>query len=218
MNLVLPMPAGAPHKAAAPATSALASSCLLSFILSLPFPFLLSHAAHCLLTLLRSSPKAPAEPTGVLGCLHRPEDDYCVGSHGALALKPEEGCKSEEENPQTPQAATPDSGPAETSVASVFQTLQSRLSSLETTVSAWRHHSLSFPRPAEGEDSDQGAPGSFGDQEKAGSGQQEAARLIERNAWLRLALGSREDELVCTQASLQDAQAEKETLQRQVSF
>ncbi|KAK7796673.1 hypothetical protein U0070_017521 [Myodes glareolus] len=146
----------------------------------------------------------------------RPEDDYCVGSHGALALKPEEGCKSEEENPQTPQAATPDSGPAETSVASVFQTLQSRLSSLETTVSAWRHHSLSFPRPAKGEDSDQGAPGSFGDQEKAGSGQQEAARLIERNAWLRLALGSREDELVCTQASLQDAQAEKETLQRQV--
>lgn len=146
----------------------------------------------------------------------RPEDDYCVGSHGALALKPEEGCKAEEESPQTPQAATPDSGPAETSVASVFQTLQSRLSSLEATVSAWRHHSLSFPRPAEGEDSDQGAPGSFGDQEKAGSGQQEAARLIERNAWLRLALGSREDELVCTQASLQDAQAEMKTLQRQV--
>lgn len=146
----------------------------------------------------------------------RPEDDYCVGSHGALALKPEEGCKTEEESPQTPQAATPDSGPAETSVASVFQILQSRLSSLEATVSAWRHHSLSFPRPAEGEDSDQGAPGSFGDQEKAGSGQQEAARLIERNAWLRLALGSREDELVCTQASLQDAQAEMKTLQRQV--
>ncbi|CAO2612451.1 Harmonin-binding protein USHBP1 [Lemmus lemmus] len=145
----------------------------------------------------------------------RPEDDYCVGSHGALALKPEEGCKPEVESPQSPQAVTPDSGPADMSVASVFQTLQSRLSSLEATVAAWRHHSLSFPRPAE-EDSDQGAPGSFGDQEEAGSGQQEAARLIERNAWLRLALGSREDELVCTQASLQDVQAEKETLQRQV--
>ncbi|XP_005359210.1 Usher syndrome type-1C protein-binding protein 1 [Microtus ochrogaster] len=142
----------------------------------------------------------------------RSEDDYCVGSHGALALKPEEGCKAEVESPQSPQAATPDT---ETSVASVFQTLQSRLSSLEATVAAWRHHSLSFARPAEGEDSGQGAPGSFGEEE-AGSGQQEAARLIERNAWLRLALGSREEELVCAQASLQDARAEKETLQRQV--
>ncbi|XP_049984379.1 harmonin-binding protein USHBP1 isoform X2 [Alexandromys fortis] len=148
-------------------------------------------------------------------CLHRPEDDYSVGSHGALALKPEEGCMAEVESPQSPQAATPDTGPAETSVASVFQTLQSRLSSLEATVAAWRHHSLSFARPAEGEDSGQGAPGSFGEEE-AGSGQQEAARLIERNAWLRLALGSREEELVCAQASLQDARAEKETLQRQV--
>lgn len=146
----------------------------------------------------------------------RPEDDYCVGSHGALAWKPEEGCKADVESPQSLQAATPDSGPAETSVASVFQTLQSRLSSLEATVGAWRHHSLSFARPAEGEDSGAGAPGSFGGQEEAGSGQQEAARLIERNAWLRLALGSREEELVCAQASLQDARAEKETLQRQV--
>ncbi|XP_075843159.1 harmonin-binding protein USHBP1 [Microtus pennsylvanicus] len=145
----------------------------------------------------------------------RPEDDYCVGSHGALALKPEEGCKAEVESPQSPQAATPDTGPVEPSVASVFQTLHSRLSSLEATVAAWRHHSLSFARPAEGEDSCQGAPGSFGEEE-AGSGQQEAARLIERNAWLRLALGSREEELVCAQASLQDARAEKETLQRQV--
>lgn len=141
-----------------------------------------------------------------------------MGSHGALALKPEEGCKREVESPQSLQAAAPDSGPAETSVASVFQTLQSRLSSLEATVAAWHHHSLSFARPAEGEDSDQGALGSFGGQEEAGSEQQEAARLIERNAWLRLALGSREEELVCTQTSLQDARAEKETLQRQVSF
>ncbi|XP_038181799.1 Usher syndrome type-1C protein-binding protein 1 isoform X2 [Arvicola amphibius] len=146
----------------------------------------------------------------------RPEDCYCVGSHGALALKPEEGCKAEVESPQSPWAAIPDSGPAEASVASVFQTLQSRLSSLEATVAAWRHHSLGFARPAEGEDSGQGAPGSFGGQEEAGSGQQEAARLIERNAWLRLALGSREEELVCAQASLQAARAEKETLQKQV--
>ncbi|XP_057609013.1 harmonin-binding protein USHBP1-like [Chionomys nivalis] len=146
----------------------------------------------------------------------RPEDDYCVGSHGALALKPEEGCKAEVESPLSPQAATPDTGPAEMSVASLFQTLQSRLSSLEATVATWHHYSLSFARPAEGEDSGQGTPGSFGGQEEAGSGQQEAARLIERNAWLRLALGSREEELVCAQASLKDARAKKETLQRQV--
>jgi hypothetical protein len=43
------------------------------------------------------------------------------------------------------------------------------------------------------------------------------ARLSERNSWLRLALGSREDELLRTQASLQAARAEKETLQRDVS-
>ncbi|KAL1773036.1 Usher syndrome type-1C protein-binding 1 [Sigmodon hispidus] len=135
----------------------------------------------------------------------RPEDGCSVG---ALALKPED--------PQTLQAASLDSGPAETSVPSVFETLQRRLNSLEATVAAWRRQSLSFPRPGEGEDGDQGALRSFDGQEEAGPGQQEAARLIERNAWLRLALGTREDELVCTHASLKDAQAEKETLQRQV--
>ncbi|XP_036022769.1 Usher syndrome type-1C protein-binding protein 1 [Onychomys torridus] len=146
----------------------------------------------------------------------RPEDDFGVGFHGALALKPEERCEPEVEGHQTPPAAPLNSSPAETPVPSMFETLESRLSSLEATVAAWRHRSPSFPRPVEGKDRGQGAPGSFGDQEEAGPGQQEAACLIERNAWLRLALGSREDELACTQASLQDAQAEKETLQRQV--
>lgn len=55
------------------------------------------------------------------------------------------------------------------------------------------------------------------EQEGAGSCQREAARLAERNAWLRLALGSREDELIRTQKFLQAFQAEKEMLQREVS-
>lgn len=140
-----------------------------------------------------------------------------MGSHAVLSLSPEEQCEPEVEAHQVLQEAPLDSGPAEISVPSVYETLQCRLSSLEAVVAALRHHSLSFPKSVEAEDRDQGAPGPFGDEkEDAGPGQQEAARLIERNAWLRLALCNREDELACTQASLQDAQAEKETLQRQV--
>lgn len=40
--------------------------------------------------------------------------------------------------------------------------------------------------------------------------------MAERNAWLRLALGSREDELIHMQASLEAIQMEKEMLQREV--
>ncbi|XP_055453317.1 harmonin-binding protein USHBP1 isoform X2 [Psammomys obesus] len=145
------------------------------------------------------------------------EDDCGVRSHEALPLSLEKRYESEAETQQALQAAPPDTGPAKTLAPTVFETLQCRLSSLEAAVSARHHCSLSFPRPVETEDRDKGPPGSFSDQEEAaGTGQQEAARLIERNAWLRLALGSREDELVYTQASLQDAQAEKASLQRQV--
>lgn len=55
------------------------------------------------------------------------------------------------------------------------------------------------------------------EQEGAGGYQREAARMAERNAWLRLALGSREDELMHMQASLEAIQKEKEMLQREVS-
>lgn len=134
-----------------------------------------------------------------------------MGSHGAIALK------SKVEGHQTLQAAPLDTSSGATSVPSVFETLQSRLSSLEATVAAWRHRSRSFPRPLEKEERDQMALEPFDGQEEAWPEQHEAARLRERNAWLRLALGRHEDELVCTQASLQDAQAEKEILQRQVS-
>lgn len=142
-----------------------------------------------------------------------------MGSHAVLSSSPEEQCKPEVEAHQVLQEAPLDTGPTEISVPNVYETLQCRLSSLEAVVAALRHNSLSFPKPVEAEDRDQGAPGPLGDEkEAAGPGQQEAARLIERNAWLRLALCNREDELACTQASLQDAQAEKETLQRQVSW
>lgn len=63
----------------------------------------------------------------------------------------------------------------------------------------------------------QGEPRPCLEQEEAGGCQREAAHLAERNAWLRLALGSREDELIHMQASLEAIQAEKETLQREVS-
>lgn len=141
-------------------------------------------------------------------------------SHEALPFSLEEQrYESETETHQALQAAPLDTGPAETLAPTVFESLQCRLSSLEAAVSAWHHRSLSFPRPVKTEDRDKGPPGSSGDQEEAaGPGQQEAARLTERNAWLRLALASREDELVFTQASLQDAQAEKASLQRQVSW
>ncbi|GAB1293303.1 Usher syndrome type-1C protein-binding protein 1 [Apodemus speciosus] len=143
--------------------------------------------------------------------LHRTKEDCDVRSHVVpTSLSPEEQCKPEVEAPL-------DTGPAEISAPNVYETLQCRLSSLEAVVAAWRHHSESFPRPVEAEDRDLGAPESFGDEEEAARpGQQEAARLTERNAWLRLVLGHRDDELAFTRASLQDAQAEKETLQRQV--
>lgn len=140
-----------------------------------------------------------------------------VGSHGVLPLRPEEQRESEVEAHQSPQEAPLDTGPAAITAPNVYETLKCRLSSLEAVVASWRRHSLSFPKPVEAEDRHRGAPGSFGNEEEAsGPGQQEAAHLIERNAWLRLALGSREEELARTQASLQDAQAENETLQRQV--
>nr|XP_012298948.1 Usher syndrome type-1C protein-binding protein 1 isoform X2 [Aotus nancymaae] len=104
--------------------------------------------------------------------------------------------------------------PPGTGEPDVFQTLQHALSSLEVAAAAWRHRLPSHPGLMEG--TSEGEPGPLGNQEGAGSCQQEAARLAERNAWLRLALSTREDELVRTQASLEAIRAEKESLQREV--
>ncbi|XP_028640606.1 Usher syndrome type-1C protein-binding protein 1 isoform X2 [Grammomys surdaster] len=153
---------------------------------------------------------------GLQGPRNWTKEDCDVGSHGVLPLSLEEQCEPEVEDHQALQEAPLGTGPAEISAANVYETLQCRLSSLEAIVAAWRHRSLSVQKPVEAEDRDQGALGSFGGEEEAsGPGRQEAACLIERNAWLRQALSSREEELACTQASLQDAQAEKQTLQRQ---
>uniref|UniRef100_A0A5K1VBG3 USH1 protein network component harmonin binding protein 1 n=1 Tax=Callithrix jacchus TaxID=9483 RepID=A0A5K1VBG3_CALJA len=104
--------------------------------------------------------------------------------------------------------------PPGTGEPDVFQTLQHALSSLEAAAAAWRHQPPSHPGLMEG--TSEGGPGPPGKQEGAGSCQQEAARLAERNAWLRLALSTREDELVRMQDSLEAIRAEKETLQREV--
>ncbi|XP_054434661.1 harmonin-binding protein USHBP1 [Pteronotus mesoamericanus] len=97
----------------------------------------------------------------------------------------------------------------------VFQTLQNVLSSLEAAAAAWRCQPLSCPGPKEVEGGIEGEPRPCLEQEGAGSFQREAAHLAEKNAWLRLALGSRENELMHMQASLEAVQAEKEMLQRE---
>uniref|UniRef100_A0A2I3HGS5 USH1 protein network component harmonin binding protein 1 n=1 Tax=Nomascus leucogenys TaxID=61853 RepID=A0A2I3HGS5_NOMLE len=140
------------------------------------------------------------------------------GSGRGLASAPEVPHKPAVEAHQAPEAALPykETVPPGTGAPDVFQTLQHALSSLEAAAAAWRHRPPSHPVPMELEGTSEGGPGFLGKQEGAGSCQREAARLAERNAWLRLALSSREDELVRTQASLEAIRAEKETLQKEV--
>ncbi|XP_058513906.1 harmonin-binding protein USHBP1 isoform X3 [Ochotona princeps] len=92
----------------------------------------------------------------------------------------------------------------------VYQSLQRVLSSLEAAATAWRH-----PGPQEAEGT-AAAGGTFESQEGAAGWPPEAAQLAERNAWLRLAVQSREDELARMRASLQAVEAEKEMLLREV--
>uniref|UniRef100_A0A8C9PN08 USH1 protein network component harmonin binding protein 1 n=1 Tax=Spermophilus dauricus TaxID=99837 RepID=A0A8C9PN08_SPEDA len=130
-------------------------------------------------------------------------------SGGGLASAPEGPQEPAVESHQAPETTLLDrkTVPTGTGAPDVFQTLQHVLSSLEAAAAAWRHR--------EGET--EGARGPCAEQEGAGGCcQKEAAGLAEKNAWLRLALGSREDELVRTQASLQAIRAEKEALQREV--
>lgn len=124
------------------------------------------------------------------------------------------------ESPQAPEPALLDrkTVPTGTGAPDVFQTLERALGSLEAAAAAWRHRPPRCPGPVEAEGSTERAPGPCTEQEGAGGCcRQEAARLAEKNSWLRLALGSREEELLRTQASLQAIQAEKEALQREVS-
>ncbi|XP_007195573.2 harmonin-binding protein USHBP1 isoform X5 [Balaenoptera acutorostrata] len=134
------------------------------------------------------------------------------------APAPEGPYEPAQEAHQAPEAASWDreNVPSEPRAPDVFQTLQQALSSLEAAAAAWRHQPPRCPGPLEAKDRSEGGPKPCLEQEQAGSCQRDAARLTERNAWLRLALGSREDELIRTQNSLKAFQAEKEMLQREV--
>ncbi|XP_003796586.1 Usher syndrome type-1C protein-binding protein 1 [Otolemur garnettii] len=146
-------------------------------------------------------------------------DKETNGSSGrGLASVPEGPHKPAVEAHQAPEAALQDreSVLSGTATPDMFQTLQNALSSLEAAAAVWRHRPPSCPRKMEVEDRSKGVPGPLGKHEAARGCEREAASLAERNTWLRLALGSREDELLRTQASLQAIRAEKETLQREV--
>lgn len=151
--------------------------------------------------------------------LHRTDKESDGDSNRGLAPAPEGPHEPAEETHQAPEAApwdgvTVSSGPGATDV---FQTLQHALSSLEAAAAAWRCQTLSCPGPIEAEGRTEGGPRPCLEHEGAGGCQREVACLAEKNAWLRLALGNREDELVNMQASLEAIQTEKEMLQREVS-
>ncbi|XP_039723697.1 harmonin-binding protein USHBP1 isoform X4 [Pteropus medius] len=147
----------------------------------------------------------------------RTEKEADEDSSRGLAPAPKEPHEPAEEAHQAPETApwdreTVSSG---SGAPDVFQTLQHALSSLEAAAAAWRHQPPSCSGPMEAEDRSKGRRRPCLEQEGAGGYQREASRMAERNAWLRLALGSREDELIHMQASLEAIQTEKEMLQRE---
>ncbi|XP_037362017.1 harmonin-binding protein USHBP1 [Talpa occidentalis] len=133
-----------------------------------------------------------------------------------LASAPKGPHEAAEGAHQAPEAAHQDKETVPLEPGDMFQTLHRALSSLEATAAAWRLQNQSCPGPMEVEGRDEGGPRLCMEQERAGGYQREAARLAERNAWLRLALSSRESELARTQVSLQATQTEKEELQREI--
>nr|XP_026245844.1 Usher syndrome type-1C protein-binding protein 1 isoform X2 [Urocitellus parryii] len=166
----------------------------------------------------RPEPPSPMVEVSGQGPGSRTSQD-AEDSGGGLASAPEGPQEPAVESHQAPETTLLDrkTVPTGTGAPDVFQTLQHVLSSLEAAAAAWRHRPPSCPGPVEAEGKTEGARGPCAEQEAAGGCcQKEAARLAEKNAWLRLALGSREDELVRTQASLQAIRAEKEALQREV--
>ncbi|XP_046526948.1 harmonin-binding protein USHBP1 isoform X3 [Equus quagga] len=137
----------------------------------------------------------------------------------SLAPAPEGPHEPAEEAHQAPEAAPREEepGPTGPGAPDVFHALQNALSALEAAAAAWRHRPPGRPGPTEEEGRSEEGQVPCWEQEGAGC-RREAARLSERNAWLRLALGSREDELIRTQASLKAIQAEKAMLQREDPF
>ncbi|KAM9104083.1 harmonin-binding protein USHBP1 isoform 2-T2 [Megaptera novaeangliae] len=166
----------------------------------------------------KPEPLGPETEAKGQGLESRTDKEVDGDSSRGPAPAPEGPYEPAQEAHQAPEAASWDrenvaSGPR---APDVFQTLQQALSSLEAAAAAWRHQPPRCPGPLEAKDRSEGGPKPCLEQEQAGSCQRDAARLTERNAWLRLALGSREDELIRTQNSLKAFQAEKEMLQREV--
>ncbi|XP_029074974.1 Usher syndrome type-1C protein-binding protein 1 isoform X2 [Monodon monoceros] len=166
----------------------------------------------------KPEPLGPEAEAKGQGLESRTDKEVDGDSSRGPAAAPEGPYEPAQEAHQAPEAAPRDrenvlSGPR---APDVFQTLQQALSSLEAAVAAWRHQPPRCPGPLEAKDRSEGGPKPCLEQEQAGSCQRDAARLTERNAWLRLALGSREDELIRTQNSLKAFQVEKEMLQREV--
>ncbi|XP_067589247.1 harmonin-binding protein USHBP1 isoform X3 [Pseudorca crassidens] len=166
----------------------------------------------------KPEPLGPEAEAKGQGLESRTDKEVDGDSSRGPAPAPEGPYEPAQEAHQAPEAAPWDrenvpSGPR---APDVFQTLQQALSSLEAAVAAWRHQPPRCPGPLEAKDRSEGGPKPCLEQEQAGSCQRDAARLTERNAWLRLALSSREDELIRTQNSLKAFQAEKEMLQREV--
>lgn len=160
----------------------------------------------------------PEEEESERGLGSRTDKESDGDSSRGLAPAPEGPHESAEEAHQAPEAVpwdgeTVPSGPG---APDVFQTLQHALSSLEAAAAAWRCQTQNCPGPIEAEGRIDSGPRTCLQQEGAGGCQQEVACLAERNAWLRLALGNREDELINMQASLEAIQMEKEMLQREV--
>ncbi|XP_026940407.1 harmonin-binding protein USHBP1 isoform X2 [Sagmatias obliquidens] len=166
----------------------------------------------------KPEPLGPEAEAKGQGLESRTDKEVDGDSSRGPAPAPEGPYEPAQEAHQAPEAAPRDrenvpSGPR---APDVFQTLQQALSSLEAAVAAWRHQPPRCPGPLEAKDRSEGGPKPCLEQEQAGSCQRDAARLTERNAWLRLVLSSREDELIRTQNSLKTFQAEKEMLQREV--
>lgn len=161
-------------------------------------------------------PHAPEAGEG--GTLRLTNKEAEGDSSRGPAPSPEGPCKPAEEGQQAEDVAPLDGKtvPPRPEASDVFQTLQHALSSLEAAAAAWRHRPPSCPGPVEAGDRSGVGPRPCLEQEGAGGCQREAARLAERNDWLRLALGSREEELIRVRTSLQAIQAEKEMLQREV--
>ncbi|XP_037674099.1 Usher syndrome type-1C protein-binding protein 1 isoform X2 [Choloepus didactylus] len=166
----------------------------------------------------RSELLGPAAESSGQGLGSRTDKEVEGASSGSLAPAPEGLPEPAKEAHQAREAALWDGEavPSEPRPPDVFQSLQQALSSLEAAATVWRRRPPKHPEPLEVEGRSGETPGPCGEQEGAGGCRREAARLAEKNAWLQLALGSREDELVRTQASLQAMRAEKEMLQREV--